>query len=238
MSDIYELKAEVRERAGKGAARAVRRQGKVPAVIYGDKKPPLPISLAYKDVFMKLHDGGFLTTLAMIELDGEKIRVIPKDYQLDPVRDFPMHVDFLRVAKGAKLTLEIPVHFINEEESPGLTRGGVLNVVRHTIELEVLADAIPEALTADLTGLDIGDGVHISDIELPESAVPTITDRDFTIATIAAPAVLTEAEETGEVEEGEEPELVGEEGEAGEGEDGEEGEDKGGETDGRETRED
>jgi len=230
MSDIYELKAEVRERAGKGAARAVRRQGKVPAVIYGDKKPPLPISLTYKDVFMKLHGGGFLTTLAMIELDGEKIRVIPKDYQLDPVRDFPMHVDFLRVAKGARLTLEIPVHFTNEDESPGLTRGGVLNVVRHTIELEVLADAIPEALTADLTGLDIGDGIHISDIELPEGAVPTITDRDFTIATIAAPAVLTEAEETGEVEAGEEPELVGEEAE--------EGEAEGGEEEGGEARED
>ncbi|HSG93874.1 MAG TPA: 50S ribosomal protein L25/general stress protein Ctc [Afifellaceae bacterium] len=232
MSDIYELKAEVRERAGKGAARAVRRQGKVPAVIYGDKKPPLPISLAYKDVFMKLHGGGFLTTLAMIDVDGEKVRVIPKDYQLDPVRDFPMHVDFMRVAKGAKLTLEIPVHFTNEDESPGLTRGGVLNVVRHTIELEVLADAIPEALTADLTGLDIGDGIHISDVELPEGAVPTITDRDFTIATIAAPAVLTEAEEAGEEEEGEEPELFGEEGE--EGEEGEGGEEDGGEKDSRE----
>ena len=236
MSEIYELKAEVRERAGKGAARAVRRQGKVPAVIYGDKKPPQTISLTYKEVFMKLHGGGFLTTLAMIDLDGEKIRVIPKDYQLDPVRDFPMHVDFLRVAKGAKLTLEIPMQFINEEESPGLTRGGVLNVVRHSVEVEVLADAIPDTLIADLTGLDIGDGIHISDVDLPEGAVPTITDRDFTIATIAAPAVLTEAEETGEVEEGEEPELIGEEGE--EGEEGEGGAEEGGEKDGRETRED
>jgi len=235
MSDIYELKAEVRERAGKGAARAVRRQGKVPAVIYGDKKPPLPISLAYKDVFRKLHGGGFLTTLAMIELDGEKIRVIPKDYQLDPVRDFPMHVDFLRVAKGARLTLEIPMQFINEEDSPGLTRGGVLNVVRHAVEVDVLADAIPDTLIADLTGLDIGDAVHISNVDMPEGATPTITDRDFTIATIAAPAVLTEAEETGEVEEGEEPELVGEEGEAGEAEGGEE---EGGEKEGREARED
>ena len=235
MSDIYELKAEVRERAGKGAARAVRRQGKVPAVIYGDKKPPLPISLAYKEVFRKLHGGGFLTTLAMIELDGEKIRVIPKDYQLDPVRDFPMHVDFLRVAKGARLTLEIPMQFINEEDSPGLTRGGVLNVVRHAVEVDVLADAIPDTLIADLTGLDIGDAVHISNVDMPEGATPTITDRDFTIATIAAPAVLTEAEETGEVEEGEEPELVGEEGEAGEAEGGEE---EGGEKEGREARED
>ena len=160
----------------------------------------------------------------------EKIRVIPKDYQLDPVRDFPIHVDFLRVAKGAKLTLEIPMQFINEEESPGLARGGVLNVVRYTVEMEVLADAIPDTLIADLTGLDIGDGVHISDVDLPEGATPTISDRDFTIATIAAPAVLTEAEDTGEVEEAEEPELIGEEGEEGEeGEGGEEGEDKSGE---------
>ncbi len=227
MSDIYELKAEVRERAGKGAARAVRRQGRIPAVIYGDKKPAMPISLAYKDVFMKLHGGGFLTTLAMIDVDGEKIRVIPKDYQLDPVRDFPIHVDFLRVAKGAKLTLEIPMQFVNEEESPGLTRGGVLNVVRYAVEVEVPADAIPDALVADLTGLDIGDGVHISDVDLPEGATPTITDRDFTIATIAAPAGLTEAEEAGEVEEGEEPELIGEEAEeeGGEEEGGEAGED-------------
>ena len=247
MSEIYELKAEVRERAGKGAARAVRRQGKVPAIIYGDKKPPLPVSLIYKDVFMKLHGGGFMTTLAMIDVGGEKIRVIPKDYQLDPVRDFPTHVDFLRVAVGAKLTLEIPMQFINEEESPGITRGGVLNVVRYSVEVEVPADAIPDTLIADLAGLDIGDGLHISDVELPEGVIPTITDRDFTIATIAAPAVLTEAEDTGEVEEAEEPELVGEEGEEGEGE-GEDGEEDGGEKegsekdgrgkDGRETRED
>ena len=141
-----------------------------------------------------------------------------------------MHVDFLRVAKGAKLTLEIPMQFINEEDSPGLTRGGVLNVVRHAVEVEVLADAIPDTLIADLTGLDIGDGIHISDVDMPEGAVPTITDRDFTIATIAAPAVLTEAEETGEVEEGMEPELVGEEGE--------EGEEDGGEEDGDEAGKD
>lgn len=240
MSEIYELKAEVRERAGKGAARAVRRQGKVPAVIYGDKKPPMSISLPYKDVFMKLHGGGFMTTLAMIDVGGEKIRVIPKDYQLDPVRDFPMHVDFLRVSKGSKLTLEIPMQFVNEEDSPGLSRGGVLNVVRYTVEVEVPADAIPVTLVADLTGLDIGDGLHISDVDLPDGVAPTISDRDFTIATIAAPAVLTEAEDTGEVEEIEEPELVGEEGEEGEEGEGEEegGEKDGREKDGRETRED
>ena len=212
MSETYELKAEARDNVGKGAARATRREGRVPAVIYGDKKQPVSISLPYKEIDMKIRAGGFLTTVATIDVKGDKIRVIPKDYQLDPVRDFPLHVDFLRITKGAKLTLEIPVHFVNEEESPGLERGGVLNVVRHTVELEVPNDAIPEALIADLTGLDIGDGIHISNITLPEGAVPTITDRDFTIATIAAPAVLAaEDEEAEEAEEGAEGEEGGEE---------------------------
>ncbi len=213
MSDTYELTAEVRERAGKGAARAVRREGKIPAVIYGDKKPPVAIVLPARELALRLHAGGFLTTVGTIDVGGDKVRVIPKDYQLDPVRDNLMHVDFFRVAKGARLTLEIPVNFVNEEESEGLKRGGVLNVVRHTVELDVPADAIPDELVADLTGLDIGDGVHISSITLPEGVTPTITDRDFTIATIAAPAGLTEAEDAGDDEEMEEPELVGEEGE-------------------------
>jgi large subunit ribosomal protein L25 len=220
MSEIYELKAEVRDGTGKGAARAVRRQGKVPAVIYGDKKPPVPIALSYKDVSLRIQAGGFLTRLANIQLDGETVRVIPKDYQLDPVRDFPVHVDFLRVGKGTRLTLDLAVHFLNEEDSPGLERGGVLNVVRHTVEVEVPADAIPEALEADLTGLDIGDAVHISNIALPAGVRPTITDRDFTIATIAAPAVLAaEEEEEAEAEEAEEIEGEGEE--QAEGEEGE-----------------
>jgi len=222
MSDTYELKAEARDNVGKGAARATRRSGRVPAVIYGDKKAPMPISLPYKEIDMKIRAGGFLTTVATIDVKGDKIRVIPKEFQLDPVRDFPVHVDFLRIAKGAKLTLEIPVHFINEEASPGLERGGVINIVRHTVELEVPNDAIPDALIADLTGLDIGDGIHISNIDLPEGAVSTITDRDFTIATIAAPAVLAAEDE----EEAEEAEGEGEgEGEGAEGEeDGEESE--------------
>ena len=225
MSGTYELKADVRERAGKGAARAIRREGRIPAVIYGDRKPPIPVSLSAKELTHRLHAGGFMTTVGSIEVGGDSVRVIAKDFQLDPVRDSLLHVDFYRVAKGAKLTLEIPVNFVNDEESPGLKRGGVLNVVRHTVELEVPAEAIPDELVADLTGLDIGDGIHISDITLPDGVVPTITDRDFTIATIAAPAGLTEAEEAGEEEELEEPELVGEEGEeeAGEGDEQDEG---------------
>ena len=196
MAQLTELKAEVRDRVGKGAARAVRRQDKVPAVIYGDKKPPLSIALNLRELTHRLHAGGFLTHLVEIEVDGEKIRAIPKDFQLDPVRDFIVHVDFLRVGEGATLTLNVPVHFINHVASPGLKRGGVLNVVRHTVELFVPADAIPEFIEVDLTGLDIGDSVHISAVPLPDGVRPTITIRDFTVATIAgAAAMIPEADE-------------------------------------------
>ena len=195
MSEIYELRAEVRERVGKGAARAVRRQDRIPAVIYGDKKPPIPISLPQREMTQRLHAGGFLTHIAMIDVDGEKIRVIPRDYQLDPVRDQLVHVDFLRVGEGARLTLEIPVHFMNEHASPGIKRGGALNIVRHTIELRVPVDAIPEAIEVDLTGLDIGDSLHISAVTLPEGVTPTITERDFTIATIAGHGQAAAAED-------------------------------------------
>ena len=224
MAQTSVLKAEVRERVGKGAARAVRRQDKVPAVIYGEKKPPIPIVLPQREMAQRLNAGGFLTHLMQIEVEGEEIRVIPKDYQLDPVRDFLLHVDFLRVGEGARLTLDVPVHFRNHPDSPGLKRGGVLNVVRHAIAMVVPADAIPEFVVVDLTGLDIGDSVHISAITLPEGVVPTITDRDFTVATIAGSAAMLPEEEE-EKAEGEVPEG----GEAAEGEvaEGEEAEDKG-----------
>ncbi|MFP5076726.1 50S ribosomal protein L25/general stress protein Ctc [Rhizobium sp. YIM 134829] len=191
----YELKAETRERVGKGSSRELRRNGLIPAVIYGDKQPPISIALPSKEVTLKIHAGGFMTTVATIDVNGEKIRVLPKDYQLDPVRDFTMHVDFLRVTKNSVVDVEVPVHFINEDQAPGIKEGGVLNIVRHTVELSVPADDIPDSLTADLAGLKVGDGIHISDIVLPKNATPTITDRDFTIATIAAPDVLTEEEE-------------------------------------------
>jgi large subunit ribosomal protein L25 len=217
MAQTSVLKAEVRDRVGKGTARAVRRQDKVPAVIYGDKKPPIPITLAQREVSQRLHAGGFLTHLLQIEVNGEEIRVIPKDFQLDPVRDFLIHVDFLRVGEGAKLTLDVPVHFVNQPDSPGLKRGGVLNVVRYAVEMVVPADAIPEFIEVDLAGLDIGDSVHISAITLPDGVTPTITDRDFTIATIAGAAALVSEEE--EEAEGEEAEGEGaEEGAEAEGE--------------------
>ncbi|WDZ75540.1 50S ribosomal protein L25/general stress protein Ctc [Ensifer adhaerens] len=196
----YELKAETRERVGKGSSRELRRNGLIPAVIYGDKQAPLSIALSTKEVTMKIHAGGFMTTVATIDVNGEKIRVLPKDYQLDPVRDFTMHVDFLRVSKDSQVTVEVPVHFENEEKSPGLKAGGVLNIVRHEVELNVSANDIPEFLSVDLSGLKVGDAVHISNIKLPKGATPVITDRDFTVATIVAPAGGVKEEAEGEAE--------------------------------------
>ena len=194
----YELKADAREKVGKGSARAVRREGKVPAVIYGDKQPPLAIALSYKDIYYKIHGGGFLTTVASIDVGGQKISVLPKDYQLDPVSDSPLHVDFLRVGKNTEVNVQVPVHFINEEQSPGIKRGGVLNIVRHEVECHCPANAIPEFITVDLTGADIGDSIHISSVKLPQGVRPVIQDRDFTIATIAGSAAMKPAAEEGE----------------------------------------
>ena len=199
--DTYELKADAREKVGKGSARETRRNGKVPAVIYGDKQPPLAIALPYKELYYKIHGGGFMTTIATIDVAGQKIQVLPKDYQLDPVRDFPMDVDFLRVGKDTVVTVEVPVHFINEEKSPGIKRGGVLNVVRHEVEFTVPANAIPEFITVDLNGTDIGDSIHISAVKLPDGVKPVISDRDFTIPTIAgSSAARSEAGEETEAE--------------------------------------
>ncbi|BCP54658.1 50S ribosomal protein L25 [Kaistia sp. 32K] len=194
MSNTYELTASVRNRVGKGAARASRREGKIPAVIYGNKQAPLAIELDHKTIFMKLHGGGFLTTIATINVDGQKITVIPRDYALDPVTDQPIHIDFLRVSAGSTLHVQIPVQFINEEQSPGLKRGGVLNIVRHDIDATVPADAIPDHIVVDLTGLDLNDSVHISAVKLPAGVTPIVSERDFTIATIAAPAGLKSEE--------------------------------------------
>ncbi|WP_181703225.1 50S ribosomal protein L25/general stress protein Ctc [Chthonobacter albigriseus] len=197
MAQTYELKASARDRVGKGSARALRREGLIPAVIYGDKQAPLSIALNANEVSKKLHAGGFLTHVATIDVGGEKIRVLPRDYQTDPVKDFLIHVDFLRVTANSKITVDVPVHFLNQDTSVGLKRGGVLNIVRHEIELEVSPDAIPEFIEVDLKDADIGDSIHISAIKLPEGAIPTIRDRDFTIATIAGSAAAqSEAAET------------------------------------------
>ncbi len=198
--DTYELKAELRERVGKGSSRELRRKGLIPAVIYGDKQAPVAIALSSKEVTLKIHAGGFMTTVGTIDIDGKKYSVLPKDYQLDPVRDFTMHVDFLRVSANTQVTVEVPVHFVNEAKSPGIKIGGVLNIVRHEVELHCPANAIPEFLTVDLTGLKIGDGVHISHITLPAGVTPVIADRDFTIATIVSPAGGTSEEGDEEAE--------------------------------------
>jgi large subunit ribosomal protein L25 len=188
MAAAKQLQAVARDRAGKGAARAVRRQGRVPAVIYGAGQPPEPIALDFNLAKQLIFAGRFLTTVFEIDVEGRKTRAIPRDYQLDPVKDLPVHVDFMRLAEGQRIRVEVPVRFINQEASPGLKRGGTLNIVRHTVELLVPADAIPDSLDADLAGLDINDSLHISAIKLPEGARPTITDRDFTVATVAVPA--------------------------------------------------
>lgn len=185
MSTMKNLSATRRERAGKGAARAVRREGRVPAVIYGAGQPPVSISLDFKETNRLIYAGHFLTTVFNIDVDGEKIRAIPRDYQLDVVRDFPMHVDFLRLGEGATIRVEIPVHVTGQEASPGLKAGGALNLVRHTVEFTVPADKIPEFITIDVSNAKLGDSIHISSVKLPEGCKPVISDRDFTVATIA-----------------------------------------------------
>lgn len=203
MAETIELEVEARDRVGKGAARAIRRQGKVPAVIYGDNKDPEPITIEHKPLWKHVQTGTFLSTVFTLKVGSKKTRVIPRDIQFDPVRDFPIHVDFLRLGKGAEINVEVPVHFLNESTCPGLKRGGALNVVRHEIELTCSADSIPETIEIDLAGLDIGDSIHISQVELPKGVSPVITDRDFTIVTIAGAGPSVEEEEAAEAEEAE-----------------------------------
>ena len=204
MSDIISLTAEKRERAGKGVARALRREGLVPAVIYGDNKDPEGISLSRKD-FTKLYNTGrLMSTLLDIEVDGKKTRVLTRDLQLHPVRDDIMHADFLRLSKGTKIAVEVQVVFLNEDTCPGLKTGGVLNVVRYSVELNCPADSIPDSIEVDLAEVNMGDSVHISDITLPDGVVPVISDRDFTIATIAVPAGGASDDSESDGEEGDE----------------------------------
>ena len=204
MSETFTVKAEAREQVGKGAARHLRRNKMVPAVIYGDKQPPLSIAIPYKETFLKLHAGGFKTTIMTIDVGGQQIRVLPKDYQLDPVKDFLTHVDFLRVSSRTVVTVEIPVHFENEDAAPGIkANDGSLNIVHHHVEVHCPAEQIPEAFTVDLTGLEIGDSIHASALKLPKGV--TLTDEsDFVVATIVPPM----AEEVDEIEEAPETEVT------------------------------
>lgn len=194
MSEQLTLSAEARDRAGKGASRALRREGRVPAVIYGNNEEPLSIHVEEKLLNKLLGTGHFFNSVVMVEVGGKAVRTLAKDVAFHPVSDRPLHVDFLRVAKNASVTVGVPVRFENEETAPGLKKGGVLNVVRHEIELTVAADNIPDEVVVDLAGLEVGDSVHISAVKLPQGAVSAIEDRDFTIASIAAPTVLSDSE--------------------------------------------
>ena len=217
MSKNYALKAEERERAGKGIARQLRRDGKTPAVIYGDKKEPIKIALDQNTINVEYNRGQMFTTLCDLEVGNDKHLVLARDVQTHPVTDVVEHVDFLRVTAKTKIAVDVPVQFINEDKSPGMDQKGILNVVRYTIELVCTATNIPENVEVDLEGKEHGDSINVSDANLPEGAKPVIDDRDFTIATLLAPKKVEEVEEAAEGEEGEE----GAEGEAAEGGEGE-----------------
>jgi large subunit ribosomal protein L25 len=194
MSDQLTLPAEARERAGKGASRELRRNGRVPCVVYGDKKEPLSVHVEEKLLTKMLHTGHFMNSVVMVEVDGKANRTLPKAVDFHPVSSRPIHVDFLRIGAHSQVNVAVPVRFANEEASPGLKRGGVLNVVRHELELVCDASKIPDEIHIDLTGLDIGDSVHISQITLPEGSKSAIDDRDFTIITLVAPSAMKSEE--------------------------------------------
>jgi len=190
--EITSLSAELRSHAGKGAARATRRTGRVPGIIYGGNEDPLLISLEPSELSSALTKRGFLAMLVDVKVNGAVERTLPREVQYHPVTDKPVHVDFMRVGADTRVTVTVPVVFINHERSIGLRRGGLLNIVRHGVELSCQADSIPERLVVSLDGLDIGDSVHAGAVSFPPGSQPTITDRDFTIASIAAPSALRE----------------------------------------------
>ncbi len=192
MAAIKQLAAVTRSGTGKGAARSVRREGRVPAVIYGGGLKPETISVDFKDVNKLIYAGHFLTTIFEIETDGRKERVLPRDYQLDVVTDRPVHVDFLRLTAGSRVRIGVPVHVENREASPGIKKGGTVNLVLHTVEVLAPADNIPDAISVDLTGLDFTDSVHLSALKLPDGCKPVATKSDLTVVTIVPPTVMAE----------------------------------------------
>ena len=201
MSDALILPAEARERAGKGASRALRREGRVPAVIYGGKEEPLTIHVEEKELVKQLMTGHFMNSIVKIEIGGETVRTLPKDVALHPGTDRPTHADFFRLARDAKVEVSVPVIFVGENNSPGLTKGGVLNVVRHELELVCEADKIPGEIEVSVEGKDVGESIHISEVNLPKGSESAIIDRDYTIATLVAPSALKKTEEASDGEE-------------------------------------
>ena len=213
MSDVAELQADRREAGQKGATREIRRNGRVPGIVYGGGEDALPISIEEKVLAYEHRRGGFFSRLYSLAVGDNTYRVLAREVQLDPVTEALLHIDFLRLTADSTVNVDVPVAFLNEEESPGIKRGGVLNVVRRTVELVCRADAIPTSIEADIGELDIGDSVKINAVSLPEGVRPVIADRDFTIVTVAAPTVMVEEEpEEAEVELGEDGEPI--EGEA------------------------
>ncbi len=208
------LSAEKRISVGKGKSRTLRREGKVPAIIYGNKLEPIAISINERELNAELRKEGFFNKLCDLEVGKESIRVLPQDISLHPVTEKAQHIDFLRVSDNTKVTIEVPVKFENEEECPGIKKGGILNIVRYSIEVSCPASNIPELFIIDLTGLELGDSIRFSNIkEVADGVIPTITDRDFIIASVVAPAALTseeEEEENAEAEEGDEEATEGE----------------------------
>lgn len=194
MSETLNLSAETRERAGKGASRVLRREGRTPAVIYGGKEEPVAIHLEEKALAKALGTGHFFNSIVELTVGGQTVRTLPKDVAFHPVTDRPLHADFLRLSKDAVVHVNVPVAFINEEKSPGLKKGGILNVVRHELEMICAPDSIPDDIIVDVSGFEVGDSIHISAVTLPAGAKPAITDRDFTIATIVAPSSLKSEE--------------------------------------------
>ena len=195
MSENSQLIVSKRENSGTGNSRSSRLEKKIPGIIYGDKKDPIPVLLDEKVLKVKIKDPTFFSKQCEIKFNDQVIKVLPKDLQLHPVKESILHIDFLRVGENTTVTLLVPVKFINENSCPGIKQGGVLNVVRREIELITLVSKIPESLEANLDGLEIGDSIHISSINLDEGVRPTISDRDFTIATIAPPTVMKVEEE-------------------------------------------
>lgn len=194
MSDTLHLPAETRERAGKGASRALRREGRTPAVIYGGNQDPVAIHVEEKELRRQLGTGHFFNSIVELTVGGETVRTLPKDVAFHPVSERPLHADFLRISADRAVEVSVPVVFVNEAKSPGLKKGGVLNIVRHELELICEADKIPDDIAVDVSGADVGDSIHISSVTLPAGSRSAITDRDFTIATIVAPSALKSAE--------------------------------------------
>ena len=194
MSETLTLAAETRDRVGKGASRTLRREGRTPAVIYGEKQEPIAIHVEEKALVKALGTGHFFNSIVEVTVGGETVRTLPKDVAFHPVSDRPEHVDFLRLAAGHAVHVNVPVVFANEDMSPGLKKGGVLNVVRHELELVCAPDAIPDDITIDVSGYDVGESIHISAVTLPAGVTSAITDRDFTIATLVAPSALKSEE--------------------------------------------